>query len=364
MITYDQGPIDARLRRTQAGAWLQDLVRLGSHVTVEPGVRLDWNSFTGESAWQPRVRLATQIGGTSLWTGLSAQAQTPSHEALQGFDYFDLNGTHSDTLRNARSRQVVVGAERPLRHGFSLRAEAYRRTFDRLLVQRLETAAERQARLAAYEIPPDLPADSAVLEDRPTIHPDSTGAGDAAGLEVLMQRAGRRASGWVGYTLSKATRELYGRTVPFDFDRRHAVTAALSLQLTSKFRFGASWQAASGFPVTPLTMDVFFAGRYLADGTFDPLLRAFHTSTGYLMAPGQTLRRLSTVNAQRLKGYERTDVRLTYSTGGRWELYAEVINLFDSRNYLQKVEGDGFESLDNVYPKFPRFPTGGVRVSF
>src|SRR5262245_10182121 len=55
-IDYSAGPIDTSLTRTQAGLWLQDRVPLGSRVTLDPGVRLDWNSFTGEAAWQPRLR--------------------------------------------------------------------------------------------------------------------------------------------------------------------------------------------------------------------------------------------------------------------------------------------------------------------
>ena len=84
------------------------------------------------------------------------QAQTPSHESLQGLDYFHLTQADGD-LRNERSRQVVAGFERGLRYDIALRVEAYHRRFDRLLVQRLENEAERALRLSVYQIPPDLP---------------------------------------------------------------------------------------------------------------------------------------------------------------------------------------------------------------
>ena len=61
-------------------------------VTIEPGIRVDWNSFTGETAWQPRIRASRAFGGTQVWTGFSVQAQTPSHESLQGFEYFNFAG--------------------------------------------------------------------------------------------------------------------------------------------------------------------------------------------------------------------------------------------------------------------------------
>jgi hypothetical protein len=148
------GEVQSRLARTQAGFWVQDRMPLGRKMSVEPGARLDWNSYTGEAIWQPRLRVAARRGATAVWSGFAAQTQPPSHESLLGFDYFQLPGSGGATLRNERSRQIVVGLERPLGGGVDLRVETYRRRFDRLLVQRLETDAERAARLLSFSIPP------------------------------------------------------------------------------------------------------------------------------------------------------------------------------------------------------------------
>ena len=96
---------------------------------------------------------------TTVWGGVAVQAQTPSHESLQSFDYFHLTQADGARLRNERSRQIVAGVEQAFARRFALRVEAYRRRFDRLLVHRLETDAERATRLASYIIPPDLPAE-------------------------------------------------------------------------------------------------------------------------------------------------------------------------------------------------------------
>ena len=58
-IEYD-GPIDSRLNKTLLGAWLQDRIPLRGGLAIEPGARVDWNSFTGESALRPRFRLTAQ----------------------------------------------------------------------------------------------------------------------------------------------------------------------------------------------------------------------------------------------------------------------------------------------------------------
>ena len=83
------------------------------------------------------------------------------------------------------------------------------------------------------------------------------------------------------------------------------------------------------------------------------------------------IRRVSLRNTERLNGYGRTDVRVTYSTLGHWEFYGEVINAFNEKNYLQHFKLDGIGLLggpidhsQNVYPKFERLATFGVRARF
>jgi hypothetical protein len=371
-ITYPPGgAIDSRLSRTQVGAWLQDRLPLGP-LSIEPGVRLDWNSYTGEAMWQPRLRVAARVAGGAIWAGYAEQTQTPGHERLQGFDYFQLPETDGTGLRNERSRQVVAGFERALGGGVDLRVEGYRREFDRLLVQRLETDEERDTRLLAFTLPPDLPADAVILEWRPTVFPESTGRGTANGVELLLRRTGGSVSGWVGYTYSRTTREAHGYTFPFDFDRPHTLTAAGMWQFARRLRLSLTALQASGFAITPLHQEVFFMRDWLPDGTQAPIARALRNADGSLhLAPNPGLRRLSLRNRERLGGYARADVRVTYATAGRWEFYGEVINVFGHRNYVQTMPvpdafggSQGITTSQNVYDNFDRLPSFGVRFRF
>jgi TonB dependent receptor-like, beta-barrel/TonB-dependent Receptor Plug Domain len=370
LVDYSSGPIDSYLQRTQAGAWFQIRLPASSLFVLEPGIRVDWNSFTGEAAWQPRLRLSRAIGRGSAWAGFSMQAQTPSHESLQGFEYFDFSGDNSEGLRNARTQQIVVGTEQPIGAGFGLRVEGYYRSLDRLLVQCPETDAERRNRLRPYEIPDDMPLDSALLEHRPTVFPISIGAGQAAGVEILLKRERRRLSGWMGYTLSKATRDLYGRTVPSDFDRRHALNAVIEAAFTRAWRASATWRLASGFPTTPVREEVVFDSPVLLDGTRREILRPVRNRDGQLVSFLDVFqRRLSTINSERLTGYSRLDARLSYSTRRHWEFYGEILNLLNSRNHLQRVteHRDGQArpvGEANVYNTFERMGSFGLRVTF
>lgn len=266
----------------------------------------------------------------------------------------------------------MAGFERPLGFGLELRVEAYRRWFDRLLVQRAENDVERAARLAGYVIPPDLPADSALLERRPTVHPENGGHGSATGIELLVQRTGKRVGGWIGYAYSKTVREAYGYRYRFDFDRPHTLSAVASVRLSSHLRLSTTVLAASGFPITPLYEEVFFAPIWRPDGTREPILRPSRAPDGtFRTSPDPLLRRLSLRNTERLGSYARADVRVTYATGGRWEFYGEVINVFGTRNYLQTMPvptiaggPQDMKTKNNVYENFERFPAFGVRVRF
>jgi len=368
-IDYLAGPIDSRLERTQAGAWFQVGFDAGRFATIEPGVRVDWNSYTGEASWQPRLRVSRAFGTTSVWAGISLQAQTPSHESLLGFQFFELP-TDGSTLRNERTRQIVLGVERPLGGGFAARVEGYVRSFDRLLVQRLETDAERATRLTQYIIPPDLPADAVILEHRPTVFPESTGTGRATGLEVLVRRERGRVTGWAGYTLAKSTRDLYGYTVPSDFDRRHALSVVMEVTPMRRVRAAMTWQIASGFPITPVQEEVDFGRVVDLNGVLDPLYRTFRSRGRLVTFPDVLHRRLSTINAARLSGYQRGDARVTYSTLGHWEFYFEVLNALNNRNsrYTLVETNDAGEQVEigkaNVYETFERMYSYGLRVRF
>ena len=365
-VDYPDGPIDSRITRTQVGSWLQDRMAVGKAVGVEPGVRVDWNSFTGETAVQPRLRVTRSVGAASVWAGLSWQAQTPGYETLQqALGFYDLTGPESSNVRNERSRQVVAGIEQPLGRGTSVRIEAYHRAFDHLLVQRLETDAERQDRLSHYRLPADLPGDSALLEHRPTVHPESTGTGRAIGLEVLLQRHEGRVTGWVSYALGKSERELYGRTVPYDFDRTHAIGAVVNAELTSRIRVSVNSQFATGFPLTPLHSEVWFNDDQLPA---IPPYQPYRKSNGELFTirnPNGYLR-VGLLNTGRMPAYARTDARVTFELWKWLEVYGEIINIFNRNNFHPHdlLGPTSYPGEYEVAQSLPRLPSYGVRVKF
>ena len=352
MVEYATGPIDTRLARTQIGWWGQHRLPLGSRMVLEPGVRLDWNSFTNEALWQPRVRLSGRVSSSNWWVGYAQQAQTPSHESLQGYDFVQLTAADGGRLKSERSRQIVAGVERKLFGEFAVRLEAYGRRFDRLPVQRLETDAERALRLRGHQIP-DLPADyGAAYEHRPTVVPDSTGRGSSKGVEVQLERTAGVLRGFFSYTYSRSTREMYGDTFLFDFDRPHSAKAVLFVQPWRRVRVAVTSQRSSGVPATPLLEEV---GYRNPDGRFSMTMNPY-------------MRRLALRNTERLNAYGRTDVRVTYSTLGHWEFYAELLNVFGEEivHHVEMPPSVNWPSNwdMNVARSDSWLPSFGLRVRF
>ena len=160
LVDYSAGPIDSRLERAQAGAWFQVRLGAGRLMTIEPGVRADWNSFTGEAAVQPRLRASRAFGQTSVWAGSRSRRRPPRTRASRASTTSISPTRARPSCATSARAQIVAGVERPIRAGFSLRVEALPPHVRRLLVQRQETEAERQNRLVDYVLPPDLPPDA------------------------------------------------------------------------------------------------------------------------------------------------------------------------------------------------------------
>ena len=80
---------------------------------------------------------------------------------------------------------------------------------------------------------------------------------------------------------------------------------------------------------------------------------------------------MSLRNTERLNGYGRTDVRVTYLTLGHWEIYGEMLNLFGERNFVHHVvlppsaTGGGPPTFDwEVARSYVFMPSFGIRAKF
>ena len=82
------------------------------------------------------------------------------------------------------------------------------------------------------------------------------GKGNAYGLELLIKKEAGKLTGWIAYTLSRATRQFdelnNGETFLARYDRRHNGSAVLNYALTKRISLSSVFEFISGSRFTPV----------------------------------------------------------------------------------------------------------------
>jgi hypothetical protein len=372
--------VDSSVDSTRAAAFVQHEGRFGDGVVVATGLRLE-RPGSGGVFLSPRILAGIDVGRLGrLKAGAGLHFQSPGYEKLLHSDYFlDLSDEFRSRLGEERALHLVLGLARSWRGGVSASLEGYYRGFSHLVVGRLENDKERAARLAQYDYPTDLQWG---LPREPIITsvPEDGAEGRAYGVLASVSRDDqpeRRLTGWMAYAWGVADRTAYGRTYPFDYDRRHALTAVGYYRFSGKLELGVTGRVASGLPTSPprgvLVLGAKDVGDRDRDGNRDELLPA-RDDGGRLIYVADA-GGVDTLNSTRLPTYVRVDARLSFSPrgpAGRWLFYAEALNVLNRRNASSydwdirldpgaprpRVEvGEGQDGI-------PLLPTVGVRVRF
>jgi len=370
--------LDSFADTARAAVWIEDDVNAGAHVRMAGGLRVDWNGISSETIPQPRLRTEITIGPrTILRAATGLYTQSPGYEKLLQSDYFvDLTNAGTLGIKSERSRHAVIGVEQQIGRATTLRVEGYYKTFDRLLVGRLETADETGGRVAEYAFPPEL-ASNVPTAPQITSVPSNSASGHAYGFDVYLQKRsagpGDPVSGWLSYTWGRAFVDSYGRAYPFDYDRRHALSLVSTLRVTRRFDVATTLRLASGFPETiPVGVRV---GSELAEG-------ATPHAPGSLVPARDDAGRLAwsidngtvaDLNNGRLPIFARLDLRVTYTSprASHWQLYVELINALNRdnagalRSSLKYDVTSDRPRLDfNRDEGLPLLPSFGLRLHF
>lgn len=93
------------------------------------------------------------------------------------------------------------------------------------------------------------------------------GNGEAYGFEVFLNKTGGKLTGWVGYTISWATRHFpqlnQGKKYYAKYDRRHDVSVVGSYEFTKRFSISAVWVFSTGSRFTPVVGQYFMPNSAL-----------------------------------------------------------------------------------------------------
>ena len=372
--------LQSRRDVSRGGLWVLDRWQAAPALALEGGVRLDRSGLNGDTQLSPRVSTTWSLDSrTRLRAAVGRYTQSPGYEKLVQSDYIlDLTGSISG-LRSEQAALASAGLERDFAGGATVRLEGYYKRSSRLLVGRLESDEEREARLARYDFPaalaPNVPMDPII-----TSTPVNDGSGRAYGFDVFVARtrapASARVRGWASYTWGRADRESYGRVYPFEYDRRHAISAVASYRLANRWEVGATTRMATGFPRTP-PLGVRVASEpdvrdRDGDGNVNELVPAIDAAGRAIYAVD--FGGVANLNTARLPLFARVDLRLTWrphGPQGGWELFAEIINLLNRQNagaLEAALEYDPASDRPTIVEQrdqgIPRLPTVGFRFRF
>jgi len=286
---------------------------------VLPGLRLDYFQRIHQTVLQPR--LTARLGvteRTTLKAGAGLFVQEPTFDETNA-DFGNPN------LKAERATHLSAGVEFKPRPWITLDATGfYKSIFD--LVSRT----------------------SAVVTEngitRPLVY-DNNGTGTVYGLELMLRHEfANNFTGWLAYTLSRATRRDSGSTADrlFDFDQTHILTLIGTYVLPRNWQVGGRFRLVTGSPVTPVATAVFNASTDQYDPTYGP------------------------VNSSRLPMFNQLDVRIDkrwINQGWIFNLYLDVQNIYNRQN----VEGINYNynfTKTSTQQGLPILTILGLRAEF
>jgi outer membrane receptor for ferrienterochelin and colicin len=371
--------LDSSLDSTRGGAWLQDRVQATADLTIEPGLRLDWSDVNRRATLSPRLAASLRLdAATRLRASGGLFTQSPGYEKLIQSDYLiDLSGGRDLDLDSERAVHAILGIERDLTPGTVLRAEAYWKRFDRLIVGGLETEEERLERVGAYDFPA-VYADSVPTEAIVTSRATNDGRARAYGFDLYVARNApdARLTGWASYTYGRAERTSYGRTYPLEYDRRHAGSFVASWRAGQHIDVSLTGRFAAGFPRTPVVGLRVAATEDVGDRDRDGNLAELVPKRDAQGRPfwETDLGGTENLSSARLPAFARIDLRATWKprgAAGRWQFYLDVINLLNRDNagvieasLAYDPGSDRPRLIEDGTAGIPFLPSVGVRFRF
>jgi TonB family protein len=238
-------------------AWYTDAQLRFGHLTLTPGLRLDYARDTGHSDLSPRLTARYDLstnsqapdGTLSRRTTVKAAAGL-FHQPAQFQETDEVFGTPG--LESNRAIHYAVGIEREVTDNIEVNVEGFYKDLDQLVAR------------------------SAGLDG--TFAYNNRGSGYVVGGETLLKyKADARFFGWVAYTLSRSIRrdEPGGDEYPFQFDQTHILTVLGSYKLGNGWEAGARFRLVSGPLDTPALAPPALSAIYAADAAaYTPLQAA------------------------------------------------------------------------------------------
>jgi len=282
-------------------------------VTLNSGLRYEYNGFNEESYLSPRASISFKLDPrTRLSAAAGIYYQTPDFRVATA-NPLNLG------LKNERADHFILGLSRYLSDNFKLTAEAYYKRFDDLIVS----------------------------NDRTTSLANNNGDGWAAGIDLsLIRRFVNKFYGQINYSYAQSERDDNNGEGSYesDFNQPHVFNILGGYEFNKEWSIAAKWKYATGRP-----KDSFIVNSNIFN---DPTLQRFSQE-------------ITRNNGSRLSDFHTLNFRVDYRKQFNRFAIVSFLDVVNAYNYLN-VNEDRFLELTGEEDSrgFQVLPTGGVKLEF
>ena len=218
----------------EANLYVEDDIRLGSRVTLNPGLHASLFGTQGKTYWSLEPRMSAKVNFTQDWSAKASYSRMSQYVHLLSSSQLslpiDLWVPITKNIRPETSNQYSLGFYYNGIPGWEFSLEGYYKSINNVLEYKEGVA---------------FLFDSSGWENKVEV-----GSGRAMGLELFIEKTMGKTTGWLGYTLAKSDRLFptinHGERFPYRYDRRHNINLVVNHKFNEKFDLSATWNYASG----------------------------------------------------------------------------------------------------------------------
>ena len=301
---------------TEYAAYLENDFNIGNRLRINAGLHtalFDVNN-TQYLSLQPRISgrllLDNQLSFKASYAEMSQFIHLLTHSGI-GLPT-DLWVPATDLVKPQFSRQLAVGAAKIL-GPFEITLEGYYKEMENLI--EYENGASYLSTNINWENKVEM------------------GNGRSYGLEFLLRKNTGKFTGWLGYTLSKTTRQFdelnFGKEFLYKYDRRHDISAVGTYQLNDNWTFSGNWVFGTGNRIS-LAQTKYLANNFTRGTGLDPQLLYQLAFSIY----EQEIQNFDQRNNYQLRSYHRLDLSVSHSKKRRKGVRTWTIGVYNAYSRL------------------------------
>ena len=218
----------------EVSLYVEDDVRIGSRLTLNPGLHASLFGTQGKTYWSLEPRMSAKVAMTEDWSAKLSYSRMSQYVHLLSSSQIslpvDLWVPITKDIRPETSDQYSLGLYYTGIPGWEFSLEGYYKNMRNVLEYKEGVA---------------FMFDSSGWENKVEV-----GTGRAMGIELFIEKTMGKTTGWLGYTLAQSDRLFptinHGERFPYRYDRRHNVNLVLNHKFNEKFDLSVTWRFASG----------------------------------------------------------------------------------------------------------------------